>query len=112
MSEAQKSSAGGQLVGAIASFLFFLVFEFLMMLGGLSIMFDSLTFLQNFLHLLGIMFTGWFLLDSWQYERIWGIWVLFGFFPFMVELYIFTSACMFKRNQTDNTERRARAPLR
>ena len=57
--------ANNILLASIFSFIGFLVFEFLMLLGGVSIMFSSLIFLQNFFHFLGCLFTIWFLLDDW-----------------------------------------------
>ena len=58
-------AADNQLQIAVFTFIGFLVFEFLMLLGGVSIMFGSLIYLQNFIHFLGCMFSVWFLLDSW-----------------------------------------------
>ena len=64
---AEFTSASNSLTAAIFSFLGFLGFEFLMLLAGVPVMFPSLVYLQNFFHLLGILFTVWFVLDTWQY---------------------------------------------
>ena len=60
-------SAKGKLNAALWTFLIFLAFEFLILFTGMALMFRELVFLQNFLHLLGCLFSAWFILDSWQY---------------------------------------------
>ena len=90
------------LQAAVFSFIFFLVFEVAMLLVGVGLMFSSLTFLQNFLHFLGCLFTVWFLLDSWQFQRIWWLWGCFGAFPFAIELYMIVASARFSRNAHKN----------
>ena len=62
---ADYTSASSELKIAIWSFIGILAFEFLMLLGGVVVMFPSLVFLQVFVHFLGCLFTIWFLLDDW-----------------------------------------------
>ena len=63
----KETAAKTELQTAIYTFLGFLIFEFVMLLMGVSVMFSQWTFFQNFIHGLGCLFTLWFLLDSWQY---------------------------------------------
>ena len=97
-----KKDASAELQGAIVFFLIFLIFEFVSLLVGMPVMFLQITFLSTFMHLLGCLFTGWFLLDSWQYKRIWYIWILFGLFPFVLELTLVGFAIRFKVMQSSN----------
>ena len=91
-------SAQNQLKAALIVQVAFILAEFLSMLVGISILFPELTFLQCFLHFLGCMFTLWFLLDSWQYKRIWYLFSLFGFFPFLIEMLIVSKSLQFTSN--------------
>ena len=64
--------------------------EFLMMIVGTSAVpsFAKYNLLQIILHLLGCLFTLWFILDSWRYDRIWALFVLFSLLPIGVEINI------------------------
>ena len=61
--------------------------EFLLMLIGTSVppIFAKFNLLQIILHLLGSLFTLWFILDSWRYTLIWTIFVLFSVLPIIIE---------------------------
>ena len=85
---ATYKAAESQLTGAVVSFIIFLGLEIVCLLLGVSVMFPQLTFLQNFLHGFGCLFTCWYLLDAWQYHRIWYLWSLFGVMPLFIEVYI------------------------
>lgn len=66
------------------------LFEFLFMVVGTSVppIFAKFTLLQIILHLLGILFTLWFILDSWRYTLLWPIFVLFSLLPIGIEMNI------------------------
>ena len=65
----------------------------LVMIVGISVTVDSLNFLQTVMHFLGSLFTGWFLLDSWQYARFLYLWIFFGLFPILLEVGVIGIAC-------------------
>ena len=79
----------------IYSWIAFLALEVLGLIVGWSLIMDSLNFLQVTLHLLGCAFTAWFLLDSWQYERLVALWAIFGLLPFLTEVTILYSSTKF-----------------
>ena len=56
------------------------------------------------MHLLGVLFTSWFVLDSWKYIWIWPLWACFGLIPFFLEVGIIVSAIRFNINIKRNTK--------
>ena len=68
--------------------------EFILMILGVSVppKFAKYNLLQIILHLLGCLFTLWFILDSWQYTLIWPLFVGFSILPIMVEATIIQQA--------------------
>ena len=68
--------------------------EFLSMVAGLSVppAFAKYNLLQIILHLLGNLFTLWFILDSWQYTLIWPLFFCFSVLPILVEVLILQQA--------------------
>lgn len=68
--------------------------EFILMIAGTSVppSFAKYNLLQIILHLLGSLFTLWFILDSWQYTLIWPLFVGFSILPIMVEATIIQQA--------------------
>ena len=95
-------SADSQLVGVSACFIFFLGFEFILMVIGMSLLANKYNLFQIFLHMLGCLFTTWFVLDSWRYSYIWHLWVFFGLFPFLLEIGIIVSTVRFNINLRRN----------
>ena len=75
-------------------------FEFLMMIIGTSVVpiFAKFNLLQIIMHLLGCLFTLWFILDSWRYDIIWPLFVLFAVLPLLVELVILEQSIRLKKD--------------
>lgn len=86
------------LVGTSISFIICMTFEFLLMVLGMSLIFDKCNILQIFMHFLGCLFTAWFLLDTWRYNYMWYLWAFFGVLPFLIEILILVSAVRFTKN--------------
>ena len=63
-------------------------FEFFMMILGSSVPFiyAKWNLIQIVLHFLGCLFSLWFILDTWQYIRIWYIFAPCSFIPFVLEI--------------------------
>ena len=75
-------------------------FEFIMMIVGTSVVpiFAKFNLLQIILHMLGSLFTLWFILDSWRYDIIWPMFVLFAVLPLLVELVILQQSIRLKKD--------------
>ena len=75
-------------------------FEFLMMIVGTSVVpiFAKFNLLQIIMHLLGSLFTLWFILDSWRYDIIWPLFFLFAVLPLLVELVILEQSIRLKKD--------------
>jgi len=58
-----------------------------MMLIGSSVpsQFQMVNLLQVLLHLLGIVFTAWFVIDSWPSRDLLPLWICFSIFPLLLE---------------------------
>ena len=69
-------------------------FEFIMMIAGTSVppIFAKYNLLQIILHLLGSLFSLWFILDSWRYTLIWPLFFCFSMLPLLVEITILQQA--------------------
>ena len=74
--------------------------EFVLMIVGTSVtpQFAKFNLLQIILHLLGCLFTLWFILDSWRYTLIWPLFIGFGLLPIIVEAVIIQQAVMLNKN--------------
>ena len=74
--------------------------EFILMIVGTSVppVFAKFNLLQIILHLLGCLFTVWFILDSWQYTLIWPIFIGFSLLPMLVEASIIQQAIRLNKN--------------
>ena len=68
--------------------------EFIFMVVGTSVppVFAKFNLLQIIFHLLGCLFTIWFILDSWQYVLIWPLFICFSVMPMVVEFSILQQA--------------------
>ena len=69
---------------------------------GVSLLYSQVNLVQIFLHVLGCLFTIWFILEQWSYVNIWPIWVFFGLFPFLLELGTVGAAITFSINVEKN----------
>ena len=63
MTNSEYKNAESTLVGVTVCFIIFLAFEFLMQLIGVSLLYSQVNLIQIFLHLLGCLFTTWFILE-------------------------------------------------
>ena len=61
-------------------------FEILVLFLGFSVFFDNISMIQVIFHLLGTILTSWFILDSWVYSGLWGIWFFTILFPFLLDI--------------------------
>ncbi len=95
-------SAESTLVGVTVCFIIFLAFEVLLLILGISLMFNQVNMVQIFLHVLGCLFTTWFILDNWNYTYIWPLWACFGLVPFLFEFGIVIAAVVFSNNIAKN----------
>ena len=96
----EYKSAERTLVGVAYTMMGMCFFEFLMMIVGTSVVpiFAKYNLLQIILHLLGSLFTLWFILDSWRYDIIWPLFVLFAVLPLLVELGILQQSIRLKKD--------------
>lgn len=60
--------------------------EIAVLFYGLSLFYDKINIIEIALHCLGTILTGWFILDDWIYNGLWGIWVFTVFIPFIFEI--------------------------
>lgn len=81
-----------------------------MMIIGFSVpqMFSTHNLLQVFLHILGCIFTIWFIADTWPPVHMWAIWAPFCVLPFLAEVAIITQAFTFNKDISRNTVGRKR----
>jgi ABC-type dipeptide/oligopeptide/nickel transport system permease component len=47
----------------------------------------QVNFLQIIVHFMGVLFTTWFVLDTWRYTLLWILWAVFALPAFALELY-------------------------
>ena len=58
-------------------------FELAVLFMGLSLFFDAINMMRKvyveiFIHVFGVIFLCWFILDNWTYTTIWPIWFFFA----------------------------------
>ena len=96
----EYKSAESTLVGVSYTMMGMCFFEFVMMIVGTSVVpiFAKFNLLQIILHLLGCLFTLWFILDSWRYDIIWPLFFLFSVLPLLVEIIILQQSIRLKNN--------------
>jgi hypothetical protein len=67
----------------------------------------ELNFIQIILHSMGVVFTTWFLLDTWRYTVLWALWAVFAVTVFLVELFTIQQAAKLrsdiKKNQNGDS---------
>lgn len=97
---AEYLSAEKTYLGILYTMMGLCLIEFLLMLVGTSVppIFAKFTLLQIMLHLLGILFTLWFILDSWKYTLLWPIFVLFSLLPILIEATILQQGIRLNKN--------------
>ena len=86
------------------AYLFCVGFEFLLMVLGISLVFNKSNILQTFLHVLGCLFSTWFVLDSWSYSYIWPLWGFFGLTPFVIEIFVIVGAARLNKDISNNAK--------
>lgn len=69
-------------------FLVFLLLEFITVLVGVSTKFLKISAFQVLLHIWGCIFTAFLIVDRFHYRNILYICIIFGFFPFILELIV------------------------
>ena len=62
--------------------------EVVLLIIGATLMAPTMTFLQCFLHFMGMMFTIWYILDAWIYTRLQILFFLFAVFPLAIDVWI------------------------
>mmetsp|Transcript_44906 Transcript_44906/g.32856 ORF Transcript_44906/g.32856 Transcript_44906/m.32856 type:complete len:82 (+) Transcript_44906:218-463(+) len=72
------------------------------MLLGISLNAGPQNMLAIFLHVIGLMFTAWFILDTWRYVQMWYLWAFFGLLPFLNEILIIRGAASLSKNVSRN----------
>ena len=96
----EYKAAEKELLGVGYSMIGLCFVEFIMMVVGTSVppVFAKFNLLQIILHLLGCLFTLWFILDSWQYVLIWPLFICFSVMPILVEGSIIQQAIRLNKN--------------
>ena len=82
-------------------------FEILMMIVGTNVPFvyAKYNMIQIVLHFLGCLFLLWFILDTWNYIRIWYIFTLCSVLPLVLEIVMWRQASLMKTEIKRNRER-------
>lgn len=65
-------------------FLIFLGFELIMLFIGFTLFTDQVNIVNIILHILGNVSSLWFVVDTWETNLLYFIWVCFGVIPFGV----------------------------
>lgn len=81
--DSEFTTAEGSLLTGVALIIFFLLFELAVLFMGLSLFFDAINMMRKvyveiFIHVFGVIFLCWFILDNWTYTTIWPIWFFFA----------------------------------
>jgi len=77
---------------AAGVFVCLLLLEFFALMSGISVMFKKANAIQVLLHGLGVLSCVWMILDRFSYVTLYVIAFLFGFLPFLIEIFVFLSA--------------------
>ena len=88
MTPDEITASEGTLSTLILLFQIFMWTEILLMIIGATLMAPAMTFLQCFLHLIGCLFSIYYIFDAWHYERLWYIWGFFALFPLALDVWI------------------------
>eukprot|EP00347_Sterkiella_histriomuscorum_P010928 403374394 len=99
----EYQTAQKTLVGICIAYLFCISFEFVVMVLGMSLLYNQFNIVQIFLHFLGCLFTTWFILDSWRFTYIWPLWAFFGLVPFIFECCIIFGVVRMNKDISNNT---------
>ena len=104
---AEKEQPELILIGGCFAFWISGYFEILMMIVGTSVPFVYAKFnmIQIVLHFLGCLFLLWFILDTWNYIRIWYIFGICSVIPFVLEIVMLRQARLLKTVVKRNRER-------
>ena len=101
--DAKKSIIACVVLGIIL-----LVLELLLLLSGITLFFNQSTAIRTlhpeiFLHVFGVVFLSWFILEHWAYGLIWPIWIFVSYplprlIPFLMDVFsIVTMRVMLKQ---------------
>ena len=99
LTNAEKVEPNLWLIAGCAALWFTGYFEILMMIVGTNVPFVYAKFnmIQIVFHFLGCLFLLWFILDTWNYIRIWYIFGLCSVLPFMLEIVMWRQAFLLKK---------------
>ena len=102
----QYKQANAELIAVSAVWIAICAFEFLMMICGSTIpaFLMQLNLLQIMIHFMGVMFTTWFLLDSWRYNTLWALWGVFSIPIFLMELFAIQQSLKLKSDIKKNAK--------
>ena len=91
--DTEYKSADTQILSALSLTMLCVAFEGAILLFGVSLFYDRINAVQIFLHILGIIFYSWYVLDMWSYEHIWTLWIFFALVPAGLEIGLLVSVC-------------------
>ena len=66
--DSEYKSADTQILSALSLTMLMMLWEAAILLFGVSLFYDRTNAVQIFLHILGIIFHSWYVLDMWKYE--------------------------------------------
>lgn len=64
----------------------------------------QINLLQVVIHFMGVLFTTWFLLDSWRFVFMWPLWAIFAIPAFLLELYLIQQSFKLKSDIRKNLQ--------
>jgi len=106
MTSKQYRQAEATLYGLSLSWIGICAFEFLMLICGSSVpeFLLQINLLQVVIHFMGVLFTTWFLLDSWRFVFMWPLWAIFAIPAFLLELYLIQQSFKLKSDIRKNLQ--------
>ena len=107
LTNTEKETPELSLIIGCCAFWFDGYFEILMMIVGTNVPFvyAKYNMIQIVLHFLGCLFLLWFILDTWNYIRIWYIFALTAVLPLVLEIVMWRQASLLKTEIKRNRER-------
>lgn len=95
-SDAYKEAEAETIITSTLFFIFMLL-EFFTIMIGVSTKFLKVSAFQVLLHIWGVVFTTFHIVDRFHYRNILYICVCFGFIPFLLEILVLIAYCFIKR---------------
>ena len=107
----QYIAADRTLVGLAACWIAICAFEFFMLICGSSVpaFLLQVNFLQIIIQFMGVLFTTWFLLDTWRYTLMWVLWAVFALPAFALELFSIQQSIKLRTDIKKNQRGESRA---